>query len=192
MTKTIATREEWLTAGAKRLAPWFEEVGANPVPPLRVSCAWAKRAARNTIGWCWHREVSKDGVNEVQISPEKDDPVQVLGILLHEMVHASDDGESGHKGYFRRTAQALGLEGKMTATTIGADLRVKLQHIADDLGPYPHAALVPGARRVGKQGTRMLKIVCPDDGYTLRTTQKWLQALGFPTCPCGNEMELAL
>jgi hypothetical protein len=24
------------------------------------------------------------------------------------------------------------------------------------------------------QGTRMLKLVCPEDGYTVRTTAKWL------------------
>lgn len=189
MTTAIATREAWLQAGAELMAPWFEEAGANKVPPIRVSCAWAKRAARGTVGWCWHRDVSADGVNEIQISPEKDDPVKVLGILLHEMIHASDNGESGHKGYFRRTAQALGLEGKMTATVEGDELRVKLQAIADELGPYPHAALTPTAR-VGKQGTRMLKLICPEDGYTLRTTRKWID-LGFPSCPCGSEMELA-
>ncbi len=38
-----------------------------------------------------------------------------------------------------------------------------------------------------KQGTRMLKVICPADGYTIRTTNKWLQ-VGFPTCPCGTVM----
>jgi len=116
--------------------------------------------------------------------------VQVLDVLLHEMIHASDDGASQHKGYFRTTALALGLTGKMTATVAGDALRVKLQALADELGPYPHAALRPTASRIGKQGTRMLKLICPVDGYTLRTTRKWID-LGFPTCPCGEEMELA-
>lgn len=191
-TKTITTREEWLTRAVKIMAPWIEEAGGNKVPPVRVSCAWAKRASKAAIGWCWHRDVSADGINEIQISPEKDDEIVVLGVLLHELVHASDNGESQHRGYFRRVAVALGLEGKMTATYPGADLTKKLQLIAEKLGDYPHAALQPGARHTGKQTTRMLKITCPDDGYTLRTTQKWIAALGFPTCPCGNEMELAL
>jgi hypothetical protein len=59
-----------------------------------------------------------------------------------------------------------------------------------ELGPYPHAALKPGTR-IGKQGTRMLKLICPIHGYTLRTTRKWLEELGFPSCPCGSEMELS-
>ena len=41
-----------------------------------------------------------------------------------------------------------------------------------------------------KQSTRMLKVLCPSCGYTLRTTARWL-AVGFPTCPCGTETTLA-
>jgi len=35
----------------------------------------------------------------------------------------------------------------------------------------------------------MLKVSCPADGYTVRTTAKWI-AVGFPTCPCGTEMTI--
>ena len=110
MTTNHTARETWLQAAVAAMSPWFERVGANPVPNVRVSCAWAKRAGKGTIGWCWHNDVSKDGVNEIQISPEKDDPVTVLHVLLHEMVHASDNGASKHSGYFRTTAKALGLD----------------------------------------------------------------------------------
>lgn len=41
-----------------------------------------------------------------------------------------------------------------------------------------------------KQSTRMLKVICPGCGYTVRTTQKWID-IGLPTCPCGEEMEVA-
>ena len=183
-------RETWLQAAVAAMSPWFERVSANPVPNVRVSCAWAKRAPKNTIGWCWHKDVSAVGINEIQISPEIDDPEKVLHVLLHEMVHASDNGASKHSGYFRAVARSLGLTGKMTATVPGEELAKDLQALAVELGPYPHAALSPTAR-VGKQGTRMLKVVCPSDGYTLRTTKKWIE-LGLPSCPCGNEMELAL
>ena len=183
-------RETWLQAAIAAMSPWFARVNAKPIPEIRVSVGWAKRAGKNKIGWCWKQEVSADGVTEIQISPEKADPVKVLDILLHEMVHASDNCESQHRGYFRKTALALGLTGKMTATVPGEELEKTIRELALELGPYPHAALSPTAR-VGKQGTRMLKVVCPDDGYTLRTTKKWID-LGLPTCPCGEEMELAL
>lgn len=202
---THTTRETWLQAAVEQMRPWFTQVGANTLPKVRVSCAWAKRAGRASIGWCWHHSVSADGVNEIQVSPEIDDPVKVLATLLHEMVHASDDGESGHKGYFRTVALALGLDGPMTATYAGEDLARRLQVMTAELGPYPHAALNPTGTRpgkptpgpgggggyIGKQTTRMLKLVCPDDGYTVRTTRKWID-VGLPTCPCGTEMELAL
>ena len=35
-----------------------------------------------------------------------------------------------------------------------------------------------------------VKIECPEDGYTVRTTSKWLD-IGLPTCPCGTEMEVS-
>jgi len=190
MTKTHEARETWLQDAIEVMSPWFKQVGANPVPKIRVACAWAKRAPKGSIGWCWHKEVSAVGINEIQISPEIDDPEKVLHVLLHEMVHASDNGASGHKGYFRTTAKALGLTGKMTATVPDDELKVRLEALAMALGPYPHAALNPMSR-IGKQTTRMLKVVCPDDGYTLRTTKKWID-LGLPSCPCGQEMELQL
>lgn len=190
MTKHT-TREAWLQDGAERMAEWFKAPGINPVPPIRVSCAWAKRASKRSIGWCWQTSVSADGVNELQVSPELDDPVKVLGVLLHEMIHASDNCASSHKGYFRTTALALGLTGKMTATTVGEELYPKLEALAAELGPYPHAALRPVAQgRVGGQTTRMIKVICPRDGYTLRTTRKWID-LGLPSCPCGEQMELS-
>lgn len=185
-----ATREEWLTAAVDSMRPWFKRAEALEPPAVRVACGWSKRSKAQAIGWCWHREASGDGVNEIQISPELAEPVKVLSTLLHEMIHASDNGDSKHRGYFRSTAIALGLTGQMTATIAGDELQVKLELLAAELGQYPHAVLSPISRSVGKQGTRMLKIECPDDGYTARTTQKWLD-IGLPTCPCGSEMALA-
>jgi len=34
----------------------------------------------------------------------------------------------------------------------------------------------------------MIKVVCPEDGYIVRTTAKWLE-VGMPSCPCGTQME---
>lgn len=185
-------RETWLQEAVGHMADWFGAGDVNTVPTVRVACGWAKRASAKSIGWCWKTEVSGDGVNEIQISPEIEDPVTVLATLLHEMVHASDDGESKHAGYFRRAALALGLTGKMTATVPGDELRAKLAGMAEWLGPYPHAAINPSAASKDKQTTRMIKVQCPHDdcGYLVRTTQKWIE-VGNPTCPCGTVMEIA-
>lgn len=189
---THKTREAWLMAAVKAMTPWFAEVDGNDIPQVRISVGWSKRAKSNAIGVCWHRECSADETNEILIVPTLDEPVRILDVVLHEMVHASDNGASKHSGYFRKTAVALGLEGKMTATVAGDELRERLTKLASKLGDYPHAALNPSAGTVGKQGTRMIKVACPDEscGYTVRTTMKWIQ-VGLPTCMCGTEMEVA-
>jgi len=180
-------REAWLHAAAERLKLLFEPLDVK-IPDVKISCGWSKRAGKNSIGWCWHAETAADGVNQIYVSPELDDPVQVLGVLLHEMVHASDNGQSKHTGHFRRTALAVGLTGKMTATVPTPELAVTLTGMASGLGAYPHAKISPGLRMM-KQGTRMIKLSCPCCGYTVRTTAKWLDE-GMPQCPHGTEMEL--
>lgn len=127
---------------------------------------------------------------QIFVSPVLEDVDKILATLVHEMVHAVDDCQSGHKGNFAKIAKALGLEGKMTATHAGEALAERLTEIAADLGEFPHAALsgeTDGADGPKKQGTRMVKVECPSDGYIVRTTEKWL-AVGTPSCPCGEEM----
>lgn len=180
------TREAWLNAAIEALRPLFTQLAAVDLPAeVRVSCGFpGGGSARKRIGECWPTKAS-DGVAQVFVSPVLDDPIQVLGTLVHELIHAWDDCKNGHKRPFSRVARAMGLEGKMTATTVGDELRAVLAEIAGELGPYPHAALDLGLR-VKKQSTRMLKVECPACGYTLRTTAKWLE-VGVPTCCCGEQ-----
>lgn len=187
-TATHTTREGWLTAAVLALSPLFAEQG-HIVPAVRVSVGWpGGRGAKNTvIGQCWASRASADSVPQLFISPVLGDAERVLDVLAHELVHAIDDCTSGHKGPFAKIAKSIGLTGKMTATVAGAELKPKLAAMVEALGEYPHAIITPSLSGVAKQGTRMLKVECPSDGYTLRTTAKWL-AMGVPTCPCGTVM----
>ena len=191
MSQHYLTREEWLNAAVVEMRAWFKDQGVNLPERIRVSCAWAKSARKGAIAWCWKTEASADGTTELQVSPEISGAVQVLGSLVHELIHASDNGESKHAGHFKQTAKAMGLEGKMTATVPGSALEVRLVELSARLGDYPHAVLNPHVPIDGKpkQTTRMKKVVCPMDGYTVRTTRKWIE-VGLPYCPCGMEMEL--
>lgn len=182
----IATREDWLNAAALRMRPLFDEQGAADYPKFRVSCGWPK-GGRKAVGQAWHPDSSGDATTELFISPEIQEPVRVLGILLHELVHAVVGNKHGHRGPFSKLARALGLEGKMTDTVAGEALTEKLTFIAGMLGHYPHAEL--SKLTVVKQTTRMLKCTCPSCGFLCRTTQKWLDDVGAPTCACGTEME---
>lgn len=196
-TKVHATREAWLIAAIEALAPLFQEAAGVRLPKTRVSVGWpGGRGRKNSvIGQCWSSAAAEDKVAQIFISPVLKDVEVVLATLVHELVHAADDCQSGHKGEFVRIAKAVGLEGPWTATTAGDDLKAHLGDLHSKvLGAFPHAALanMDGADGPKKQGTRMLKVVCgeTEDGeetYTVRMTRKWLDTYGAPKCPCHDE-----
>lgn len=189
-TTAHTTRESWLVAAIAELAADVFAAADVTLPTVRVSVGWpGGRGKKNhVIGQCWASAAAGDAVPQLFISPVLDDASRVLDVLAHELVHAVDDCQNGHKGAFAKIAKAIGLTGKMTATVAGDELKPKLDAIVTKLGAYPHAALVAGAKQgEPKQGTRMLKIGCPECGYTARTTAKWL-AVGLPTCACGTPM----
>jgi hypothetical protein len=99
--------------------------------------------------------------------------------------------EAKHGKEFKRLAVAVGLEGKMTATVASESLKQRLNALISEIGAYPHAALNPGLSGVKKQGTRLNKVTCPLCGYTCRVTQKWLDEVGAPFCPCSSEQMIA-
>ncbi len=182
-----ATREQWLQALMQALAPLLEAVTPGSTSAMenwRVSVGFpGGGSARKRIGECWPSTASAAQLQEIFISPVLGDAVSVDHVLLHEMVHAADGNKSGHRGAFAKMAKALGLVGKMTATSAGPDLRVKLNEITARLGPYPHSALNLSSRV--KQTTRLVKCECPDCGYIIRTTAKWIEQ-GVPICKNGH------
>lgn len=181
-------REQWLTEATERLRPLFIEAGLS-VPEIRVSVGWPSKGATSnknrTIGQCWYGESAEDGLPQVFISPVLSEPVDVLGTLVHEMLHAALPTDTGHKGAFVTGMKAIGLVGKPTATSAGSELEARLRDVAEALGEFPHAKLNPVAKP--KQSTRLIKAMCADCGYTVRVTRKWLDEVGAPICPCNNE-----
>lgn len=189
----MGNREAWLEEAVWEASTLLYERAGIEVPRVRVAVGWpSKRGTslkKRTVGECWKPEVAEDGISQIFISPVMDAPVQVLGTLIHELIHAWDECEHGHRGPFVRAAKAVGLTGPWTATSVGEDLQPVLESIAEQLGPYPHSKLTPQVQRK-VQTTRQLKIECPDCGCIARMTQKWIN-VGLPTCYCGTEMEAA-
>jgi hypothetical protein len=197
VTMEEETREAWLLRAVQELAEPLAEAGED-LPEVRVSVGWpGGRSNRNTtVGQCWSTAACADGVSQIFMSPLRgeESTVNVLGTLLHELIHAIDDCESGHRGNFARIAKAVGFVPKLTSSDNRTDeLEEVLKELADRLGPFPSAAIMPSLGLVGekKQGTRQLKVVCPDDGAIVRMTRKWLDEVGAPTCACGAQMEEA-
>lgn len=186
-------REEWLNAATMRLNKMIgEKTDLTPAKKVLVSAGWPRRdRGGRVIGQCYPTKTSM-GTNHVFISPTLSDPITVLHVLLHELVHAADDCKSQHKGPFTKAVRALGLAGKPTATVPSPDLIPVLKDLAKDLGPYPHSVLVAGDFGPARpQTTRMLKVVCQRKkcGCTIRMTRKWLDQTGAPTCACGGTMK---
>jgi len=189
-----ATREEWLLAAAELLRPLFVDKGIPLPDAMRIACGWPLGRRRgspgrsHTIGQCFTRKASGDGTSEIFISPELDDAVTVLGVMIHEFIHAADDCRNGHRGPFRKMALSIGLRGPMRSTRPGPELAERLNDLSKQLGPYPHARL-DAAQVPGKQTTRLIKVVCDRQahGYATWTTRRWLDD-GTTTCPCGSSM----
>lgn len=137
-------REGWLQEAASHLMAYLQGFGI-ACPPVRVSCGFPSKKALSArsrvIGQCFDSEASTDGKPQLFISPVLADSIEVLGTLLHELLHAAVGCEHGHGKPFSRAARQVGLTGKPTATTVGPALRVLLEEYVQRAGPYPHAAI---------------------------------------------------
>lgn len=188
------TREAWLEQAVEALRELFKPVENVTIPTVRVSVGWpgGRGPKSNVVGQCWAAEAAGDKMNQIFVSPVQDNPVEVLETLAHEMIHASDNGESKHRAHFARVARAIGFLQPMKSTPASDELKAKLTDIAEELGTYPHAAIsVLSKPKVQK--TYMVKIIpgdcneCDPD-YKLRMTEKWLDEAGAPLCPHGIQM----
>lgn len=182
----MTTREQWLNDVANLMRPWFADLDYE-LPPFRVSIGFPGTGRKSRrIGECWYSPNSADGHHELFISPVVADTVRIAGVLAHELTHACVGPDAKHGPVFKRVATAIGLEGKMTATVEGDTFKRNFARILEAVGPYPGAELRTGANSgPPKQSTRMVKCECPECGYTVRTTRKWLE-VAVPECPVDH------
>lgn len=177
-------REEWLSKGLSLLnARIFRPHKYKLATDIRVSCGWPSSKAvslkQRTIGQCWYPIAGSN--HELFISPTLDDPVRVLDVLTHEIVHTLVGSAAAHGSKFKYVALRVGLEGKMTATVAGPELEARLKLIAEQLGPYPHKAIAPPLRVRPVSST--VKGECPSCGYVARVPAAWVAEAGLPVCP---------
>lgn len=208
-------REQWLRTAAERL-----DLAVLAPQGARLPEHWAisvrfPRGSRKAIGQAWPAGTAADGkTHHILISPilGNEDIVNLLQVVLHECIHVAVGNKHGHGGEFKRVARAVGLEGKLTATTVseGSVLYKQLEALAKELGPYEHVTLVPRARMRGGETPRV-----PDGGdegggeeapkkqrgwvryqstrepkYTVVVSPKSVEEWGAPRDPWGIEMEV--
>lgn len=189
MEARYGTREEWLKAAASEFETLFAEAG-HSVPRIRIGVGFPSAGRRSAvIGECWTDKVSGDGTFEIIIRIDRTapaDPQGTLSVLLHEMAHAVDGLKNGHNTTFGALLNAVGLEGKATASVAGPALMDAFAAWVGygSLGAYPMADFRADGRVNGPEGpggpgidpgdwfkssgpktqtTRMLKAWCPND-----------------------------
>lgn len=182
----FSTRDEWLEAAKVLLDPLFVGTPAKP-RAIRASVGFpaGSRSSKSlrTIGICHYN--AEDATPQIWIHPEIVDPARVLDILVHELAHAYLPVGTGHGGDFKRTAEAVGLTGRMVATVAGPDFTAVAKRLLAVLGPYPHSRLTYSEARGRKQTTRQILVDCPC-GIKFRASRTVLESIADLRCPDGD------
>ena len=178
-------REQWLMQAVDHLLPLFERAGYS-VPIVKVSIGFPSTGSKGRhLGQCWSTKSAVDGVNQIYIAPHLPTALDVLDTLVHELVHAVDDCESGHGENFKKIAIDVGLKGPMRSAGAGEWLKQDLVKIAEKLGTFPHGRLSLPIRSMQKAPKRP-GAKCKKCGYEVVMLKKHLH-LGPPICPKDME-----
>lgn len=180
-------REAWLTELGKLIEPIFSGM---KVKPYRVTCGWPCKNAlgirSRAVGECHCQKSSKTGHYELFISPLLDDPLEVGGVLSHELAHVVAGVQAKHGKDFVRVCKHAGItKGKPTQIMPGPDLNSQIVRMTGKLGKYPHAAVVPQPKII--KPLKDVTLCCLQCGCKVRISLKWLASAGPPVCACGGK-----
>jgi len=200
-------RETWLEEMTKQFViPHFSECGFEYLEfsslPIKFSVSFIEGVRSSgkkmkAIGAHYSHHFSSGGEQHILIHPSLENSNKVVGVLIHELIHAQLPIDAGHGKEFRNIAVKVGLCGKMTATEETEELQEKISSWVKKLGDYPHTSFDVSKSRK-KQTTRMLKTMCMSDNedcgkghYKTRMSRSLIENFGSPVCPnCGNQMEV--
>ena len=184
------TREDWLNKAALLIRAELIDTRTSLTTDRPIRISLSPMASKN-LGACYPSSRSPvDHANEVTITMHSNDSILILATLAHELVHAYDDCVHKHGPVFRAAAIAIGLEGKMTATTAGAELTDTLSEYVELLGEIPHHALTHIPKDKGRNGN---KLMCHDCGFKANTSAKWaLQIRAWFECPVCQSTDTSI
>jgi hypothetical protein len=178
-------REQWLMAAVDHITPIFERMGYS-VPQVKVSVGFPSTGGKGRhLGQCWSSKAAEDSINQIFIAPHLKTPLDFLDTLVHELVHAVDNCESGHGEGFKKIALDVGLKGPMRSAGAGDWLKQDLLRIAEKLGAFPHGRLSLPVRAIQKAAKRP-GAKCSKCGYEVVMLKRHLP-LGPPICPRDME-----
>jgi hypothetical protein len=137
--KTCDTRDMWLGAATSELRIYFDTYGYILPTNMRfaVTVALTPKGKRSRARSECRHPTSSNPFYRIIIRPDVDDPIDVLGLLVHELVHALLPPEAKHGKAFRNIALPIGLEVKRRETVPVPHLRRRLEAIAHIIGAFP-------------------------------------------------------
>ena len=182
MKKSKLSRENYLIQATDIMRKSLFKPKGYKVPKVELSISWATRGNRNrkgdakTLGQCFPTQMHAGGINQIVITPNYDGStiqgsLDILGTLVHELVHAVDNCVSGHGQAFKNCALAVGLTMPMRSTGETEELKEYLRkNILDKLGLFPHKKVTLNGTK--KQTTRNIKVECTCCEFSFRTSRK--------------------
>lgn len=138
--------EEWLDHAVSGLREYFARFG-HVVPPVLVNCGYGPfgyypKRKNNHDGLCLAKRYSKDHINEIYIAPHITEPIEVMFVLAHELIHAVDDVFSLHGATFKEIARDLGMRECGNVRYVDYVRAIQeFAKIAEPLGRYPRSGI---------------------------------------------------
>jgi len=184
-------RELWLNEAKIEIQNLYFQRNRRKLPPrIQIAVGWCK--GKRAIGQCWDHKCTKGGTYQIFICPTQSDPIEILGILLHELIHACVGLKEKHGGRFASVARAVGLKGQLTCTTVGqgTELHQNLRAITEKLGEYPHDPITLEPRAAKSYPAKLALVSPTEPEYKLTISESVYRTHGCPYDPWGNEMHL--
>ena len=181
MKKSKLSRENYLIQATDIMRKSLFKPKGYKVPKVELSISWATRGNKSNkgrakvVGQCFPKQMHAGGINQIVITPNYDGStikgsLDILGTLVHELVHAVDNCVSGHGKAFKDCALAVGLLPPMRSTPESEELKEYLRkNILDKLGLFPHQKVTLGGK---KQSVRNIKVECTSCEFSFRTSRK--------------------
>jgi len=180
-------RQEWLQS-ATDMAKNIMKTKGITIPEVRVGFAPLKG---KSAGICFIKSASYDDINEIFIDTEKkESEIDILGVLVHELIHASSNNEEKHGLLFKEKAVSLGLGGKMKSTVITDDFKDIFEIPLKEIGPFDYGMMRYKQQKFSFPREARKRLICDDCGYEASVKESDHER-GILNCPCCNiEMEI--
>lgn len=183
-------RESWCTEIVRVMLPMLAEHGITLPEGRKVRCAVTAGISRNALGLCHPTARSADGVtNFIDVSTAQAEPVDLAHTILHELLHACDDCQSGHKGRWRRWADLIGIarRGHETRGPIATQI---IDTALDTVGiPVEHVATT---RKITIRRISQIKYWCVGHGHAHVPTSQAVAGFQMFCGKCGKVMDYDL